>query len=208
MVCWKLGPALAVGCTVVMKLSEKTPLTGLMMCELIKEAGFPPGVVNILNGYVEAGEAIARHMDIDKIAFTGSTEIGKRIVKMSAESNLKKVTIELGGKSPLIICADADLNQAVEVAHLGLFLNHGQCCCASSRIYVERSIYNKFIDGIVKKTKQMKLGDPRDPLTDQGPQVDKIQFDKIMGYIESGKQDAKNGKCQLLCGGNRFGSKG
>jgi len=180
MVCWKLGPALAVGCTVVMKLSEKTPLTGLMMCELIKEAGFPPGVINIINGYIEAGEAIARHMDIDKVAFTGSTETGKKIVKMSAESNLKKVTIELGGKSPLIICADADLNQAIEVAHLGLFLNHGQCCCASSRIFVERSIYDKFIIGIVNKTKQMKLGDPRDSKTDQGPQIDKIQFDKIM----------------------------
>jgi len=180
MVCWKLGPAIAAGCTIIIKLSEKTPLTGLMMCELIKEAGFPPGVVNILNGYVEAGEAIARHMDIDKVAFTGSTETGKKIVKMSAESNLKKVTIELGGKSPLIICADADLNQAIEVAHLGLFLNHGQCCCASSRIFVERSIYDKFIIGIVNKTKQMKLGDPRDSKTDQGPQIDKIQFDKIM----------------------------
>jgi len=180
MVCWKLGPAIAAGCTIIIKLSEKTPLTGLMMCELIKEAGFPPGVINIINGYIEAGEAIARHMDIDKVAFTGSTETGKKIVKMSAESNLKKVTIELGGKSPLIICADADLNQAIEVAHLGLFLNHGQCCCASSRIFVERSIYDKFIIGIVNKTKQMKLGDPRDSKTDQGPQIDKIQFDKIM----------------------------
>lgn len=140
MQCWKLGPALMAGCTVVMKLSEKTPLTGLMMCELFRQAGFPKGVLNVLNGWVETGEAIAKHMDIDKIAFTGSSLVGHKIVEMSAKSNLKKVTLELGGKSPMIICKDADLDQAVETAHLGLFLNQGQCCCASSRIYVEREI--------------------------------------------------------------------
>lgn len=134
MQCWKLGPALMAGCTVVMKLSEKTPLSGLMMCDLFKEAGFPKGVVNVINGWVEAGEALGRHMDVDKIAFTGSSFVGHKIVQMSAESNLKKVTLELGGKSPLIICGDADIDQAVDVAHLGLFLNQGQCCCASSRI--------------------------------------------------------------------------
>lgn len=124
----------------VMKLSEKTPLAGLMMGQLFKEAGFPPGVVNIINGWVEAGEAIGRHMDIDKIAFTGSTATGKKIVEMSAQSNLKKVTLELGGKSPLVVCKDANIEQSLMTAHVGLFLNHGQCCCASSRIYVERPI--------------------------------------------------------------------
>mmetsp|Transcript_66285 Transcript_66285/g.143045 ORF Transcript_66285/g.143045 Transcript_66285/m.143045 type:complete len:203 (+) Transcript_66285:409-1017(+) len=180
MQCWKLGPALAAGCTVVMKLSEKTPLTGLMMCELIKEAGFPPGVVNVLNGWVEAGESLARHPDVDKIAFTGSTAVGHKIVKMSAETNLKKVTLELGGKSAMIVCADADLAQAVNVAHLGLFLNHGQCCCASSRIFVERPIYEQFMEAVVKKTEGMRVGDPMHPSTDQGPQVDKVQFHKIL----------------------------
>jgi len=180
MQCWKLGPALTVGCTVVIKLSEKTPLTGLMMGELFKEAGFPPGVVNIINGHVEAGEAIATHLKIDKLSFTGSTAIGKHVAQLAAKSNLKKVTLELGGKSPLVICADADLNQAMEAAHLGLFLNQGQCCCASSRIFVERSIYDKFVDLIVEKAKLQKVGDPRDETTNQGPQVDKIQFDRIM----------------------------
>jgi len=208
MQCWKLGPALMAGCTVVMKLSEKTPLTGLMMCDLIKEAGFPKGVVNVVNGWVETGEAIARHMDIDKISFTGSSFVGHKIVKMSSESNLKRCTLELGGKSPLIICADADINQAVEVAHLGLFLNQGQCCCASSRIFVERSIYNEFSEKLVAKVKTQKVGDQFDEDTDQGPQVDKIQFDRIMKYIESGKEDAINGKCELLTGGNRHGDKG
>lgn len=140
MQCWKLGPALAAGCTVVMKLSEKTPLSGLAMGQLFVEAGFPPGVVNILNGWIEAGEAIAKHPKISKVSFTGSTPVGKKIVQMSAESNLKKCTLELGGKSPLIICDDADLDQAMEVCHLGLFLNHGQCCCASSRIFIQSTI--------------------------------------------------------------------
>jgi len=134
MQCWKLGPALMAGCCVVMKLSEKTPLTGLMFCDLLKEAGFPKGVVNVVNGKGNVGEYIARHMDIDKIAFTGSAITGKRIVKMSAESNLKKVSLELGGKSPLIICKDANLEKAVEIAHFGNFFNSGQVCCASTRI--------------------------------------------------------------------------
>lgn len=196
------------GCTVVMKLSEKTPLTGLMFCDLIKEAGFPKGVVNVVNGWIETGEAIARHLDIDKISFTGSSLVGHKIVKMSAESNLKRCTLELGGKSALIVCADANLDQAVEVSHLGLFLNQGQCCCASSRIFVERSIYNDFIEKLVAKVRTQKVGDQFDASTTQGPQVDKIQFDRIMKYIESGKEDAKNGICQLLTGGNRHGDKG
>lgn len=178
--CWKLGPALAAGCTVVIKLSEKTPVTGLMMGQLFIEAGFPPGVVNIINGWVEAGEAIARHPRINKISFTGSTAVGHKIAMMSAETNLKKVSLELGGKSPMIICADANLEQAVDVAHLGVFGNHGQCCNASSRVFVERSIYDKFVEMATKKAKNIKVGDPKDSSVYQGPQVDKIQFDRIM----------------------------
>jgi len=202
---WKLGPALAAGCTVVMKLSEKTPLAGLMFAQLIKEAGFPPGVVNILNGDgPTTGTAIAQHMDIDKVAFTGSSAVGHRIAQASAASNLKKVTLELGGKSPLIIMKDADLDAAIGIAEVGLFLNHGQCCCASSRIFVEDSIYDEFAAKCVASAQKRKVGDPNDPSCDQGPQVDKIQFDKILGYIESGKQDG----AKLLTGGKRVGDKG
>lgn len=150
------------------------------MGQLFIEAGFPAGVINIVNGWVETGEAIARHPNIDKIAFTGSTAVGKKIAIMSGESNLKKVTLELGGKSPLIICNDANLEQAIEVAFIGLYLNHGQCCCASSRIFVERGIYDKFVDLMVTKSKSIVVGDPKDSSTFQGPQIDKMQFDKIL----------------------------
>ncbi|KAF4677940.1 Aldehyde dehydrogenase [Perkinsus chesapeaki] len=201
---WKLGPALAVGCTVVMKLSEKTPLTGLLFGQLIKEAGFPPGVVNIVNGGPEVGELIARHMDIDKVAFTGSSVTGPKILKASAESNMKKVTLELGGKSPMIVCDDADLDQALAASDIGLFLNHGQCCCAASRIYVQRGVYDEFVRKAVERAKCRKVGDPKDIATDQGPQVDKIQFDRVMSYIQSGIDEGAD----LLCGGKRLGSKG
>lgn len=204
----KLAPALAVGCTIVLKLSEKTPLSGLMTGLLFKEAGFPPGVVNIINGWVEAGEAMGRHPKINKITFTGSTAVGRKIIKMSAESNLKKVTLELGGKSALIICADANLEKASEICNLGVFFNQGQVCCSSSRIFVERSIYDKFVEIVVEKAKKQKVGDPKDSSTNYGSQIDKIQFDKIMGYIDSGKHDVENGKCRLMTGGNRIGDKG
>ncbi|EER13291.1 Aldehyde dehydrogenase, putative, partial [Perkinsus marinus ATCC 50983] len=201
---WKLAPALAAGCTVVMKLSEKTPLTGLLFGQLIKEAGFPPGVVNIVNGGPDVGEILARHMDVDKVAFTGSSVTGPKIVKASAESNLKKVTLELGGKSPLIVCNDADLDQALAVSDIGLFLNHGQCCCAASRIYVQRGVYDEFVKKAVERAKNKKVGDPRDLTCDQGPQVDKIQFERVMSYIKSGIDEGAD----LLCGGKRLGDKG
>lgn len=205
---WKLGPALAAGCTVVMKLSEKTPLSGMLVCQLIKEAGFPPGVVNVLNGWVEAGEAIGRHMDIDKVAFTGSSLVGHKIVSMSAESNLKKVTLELGGKSPLIVFADCDLNQAMEVVNFGNFFNVGQCCCAATRIFVERPIYEKLTQMLSDRAKKVVVDQRNNPDAFLGPLVDKIQFDKVMGYIQSGKQEVSQGRARLLTGGNRKGNRG
>jgi aldehyde dehydrogenase (NAD+) len=147
MLAWKLGPALATGNTVVMKPAEQTPLSALRIGELIVEAGFPEGVVNLLPGFgPTAGAAIGRHMDVDKVAFTGSTEVGHLIMEAAAKSNLKRVTLELGGKSPNIVFADTDLDDAVEGAHFGLFFNHGQCCCAGSRVFVEEKIYDEFVE--------------------------------------------------------------
>ncbi len=202
---WKLGPALAAGCTVVLKPAEQTPLSALRMGELIMQAGFPPGVVNILPGFgPTAGASLARHMDVDKVAFTGSTEIGHKIMHYAAESNLKRVTLELGGKSPNIVFADTDLDAAVEGAYFGLFFNQGQCCVAGSRLFVEEKIHGEFVEKIAAKAKGRKVGDPFARETQQGPQVDRAQFDKIMGYIESGKQEG----AKLLAGGSRVGNKG
>lgn len=207
---WKLGPALAMGCTVVMKLSEKTPLSGLLMCDLIKEAGFPAGVVNVVNGFgPTTGDAIARHPNIAKIAFTGSSATGPKVVTAAAESNMKKVTLELGGKSPMIICKDADLKQAAQACHLGLFVNMGQCCCASSRIFIHESIQEEFVKEVIHLASRLRTkGDTTSEtdmaICDLGPQVDKIQFDKVLGYIESGKKEGA--KCEL--GGGRDGDKG
>jgi aldehyde dehydrogenase (NAD+) len=179
MLAWKIAPALACGNVIVLKPAEQTPLSALRVGELIVEAGFPPGVVNILNGYgPTAGAGISEHMDIDKVAFTGSTEVGRLIQIASGKSNLKNVTLELGGKSPLVIFDDADINQAVEIAHIGLFLNQGECCCASSRLYVHEAIYDEFVRASVEKAKKRVVGDPFDPKTEQGPQVDKEQYDK------------------------------
>jgi aldehyde dehydrogenase (NAD+) len=202
---WKLGPALATGNTVVLKPAEQTPLTALRIGELACEAGFPPGVLNILPGYgPTAGAAMARHMDIDKVAFTGSTEVGHLIMEAAAKSNLKRVSLELGGKSPNIVFADADLEEAIEGAHFGLFFNHGQCCTAGSRLFVEEGCYDQFVEQSVARAKNRVLGDPFDRKTDQGPQVDQAQLDKILSYIESGKKEGAS----LLAGGKRFGDKG
>jgi len=185
---WKLGPALAAGCTVVLKPAEQTPLTALRVGELLIEAGMPKGVVNILPGYgPTAGGAMTRHPDIDKIAFTGSTEVG-HIVMEACSKSMKRITMELGGKSPMVVFADCDLQRAVDSAHVGLFLNQGQCCIASSRIYVEESIYDKFVEMSVEKAKNRKVGHGMEKTTQQGPQVDKDQFNKVMGYINSGKE--------------------
>jgi aldehyde dehydrogenase (NAD+) len=202
---WKLAPALATGNTVVLKPAEQTPLTALRVGELILEAGFPAGVVNILPGYgPTAGAAIASHMDIDKVAFTGSTEVGHRIMEASARSNLKRVTLELGGKSPNIVFADADLDKAVEGSHSAVFFNQGQCCSAGSRLYIEEKVHDEFVERSVERAKKRTVGDPLDPATEQGPQVDDVQFDKVMSYIESGKQQG----AKMLCGGDRVGNRG
>ena len=202
---WKLGPALAAGCTVVLKPAEQTPLSALRIGELFAEAGFPDGVVNIIPGYGEtAGAAISRHMDVDKVAFTGSTEVGKLIMKDAAESNLKRITLELGGKSPNIVFADADLDAAVEGAFFALFFNQGQCCCAGSRLMVESHIHDEFVERLVKRVAKQKVGDPFDPATTQGPQVSQEQFDRVMEYIQHGQNDG----AVLRTGGKRVGDKG
>jgi aldehyde dehydrogenase (NAD+) len=205
MLAWKLGPALATGNTIVMKPAEQTPLTALRVGELIVEAGFPEGVVNLLPGYgPTAGAAIANHMDVDKVAFTGSTEVGHLIMEAAAKSNLKRVTLELGGKSPNIVFADADMDQAVEGAHFALFFNQGQCCCAGSRLFVEEKAYDEFVERSAERARKRTVGDPFDPATEQGPQVDQTQFDKVMGYIDAGKRQG----AKLVCGGNRVGDRG
>jgi aldehyde dehydrogenase (NAD+) len=202
---WKLAPALATGNTVVMKPAEQTPLSALRIGELIVEAGFPEGVVNMLPGYgPTAGAAIAEHMDVDKVAFTGSTEVGHLIMGAAARTNLKRVTLELGGKSPNIVFADTDLDEAVEGAHFGLFFNHGQCCCAGSRVFVEEKIYDQFVERSGARARKRTVGDPFDPATEQGPQVDQAQFDKVMGYIDSGRSEG----AKLVCGGGRVGNRG
>jgi len=158
----------------------------------------------MFNGYGDAGELVARHMDVDKVCFTGSSAVGLKIIEMAAQSNMKRVTLELGGKSPMIVCEDADLDQAVDAADFGLFFNAGQCCCASSRLLVEESIYDEFVKKCVEKAKAKKLTSPQSADCSQGPQVDKIQFDKILGYIESGKKEGAT----LHCGGAQEGTKG
>ncbi|KAH8983460.1 aldehyde dehydrogenase [Lactarius akahatsu] len=205
MMAWKLGPALATGNCIVLKPSEFTPLTALRMASIIKEAGFPPGVVNIVTGYGNTvGQAISEHMAIDKVAFTGSTLVGRKIMESAAKSNLKNVTLELGGKSPNIVFDDADLDLAVNWSVHGIFWNHGQTCCAGSRIYVQEGIYDKFVSLFTAKTKQLKLGDPFASDSYQGPQVSQVQFDRIMEFIESGKKEGAT----VHHGGERHGNEG
>ncbi|XP_041848786.1 aldehyde dehydrogenase family 1 member A3 isoform X1 [Melanotaenia boesemani] len=201
---WKIAPALSCGNTVVIKPAEQTPLTALHVGSLIKEAEFPPGVVNIVPGFgPTAGAAIADHRDVDKVAFTGSTEVGQLITAAAANSNLKRVTLELGGKNPCIVFADCDLQLAVEEIQKGAFYNQGQCCTAASRIFVEESIYEEFVQRSVENAKKIVIGDPMDPQTTHGPQIDQQQFDKIMDLIESGKNEG----ARLEHGGGAVGEK-
>ncbi|XP_012942591.1 aldehyde dehydrogenase, mitochondrial [Aplysia californica] len=205
MLSWKLGPALACGNTVVLKPSELTPLTALYCGQLFKEAGFPPGVVNIVPGYGDAaGAAIASHMDIDKVAFTGSTDTGRKVMTAAAQSNLKRVSLELGGKSPLIIFADCDVDYAATCAHGAIMYNHGQNCCAGSRTFVQEEIYDKFVEKSRELVQNRSVGDPFDPLTQQGPLVDRKQFDKVLHYMKRGKEEGAT----LVFGGERVGSQG
>jgi len=202
---WKLAPALATGNTCVLKPAEQTPLSALRIGELILEAGFPEGVVNILPGFGEtAGAAIANHMDIDKVAFTGSTEVGHLILQAAGKSNLKRVSLELGGKSPNIVFADADMDQAIEGSHMGLFFNQGQVCCAGSRVFVEDKVYDQFVEQSTDRANKRTVGDPFDASTEQGPQVDKTQLDRVLGYIKSGQSEG----AKLNCGGGRVGNRG
>ncbi|KAH8121176.1 aldehyde dehydrogenase (NAD+) [Trichoderma asperellum] len=202
---WKIGPAVAAGNTVVLKTAEQTPLSGLYASALAKEAGFPSGVINTISGYGRvAGSAISSHMNIDKVAFTGSTPVGRTILQAAAKSNLKKVTLELGGKSPHIIFNDADLDNAIKWANFGIYYTSGQICCAGSRILVQEGIYDEFVKRFKERALKNKLGNPFDEQTFQGPQVSQLQFDRIMGYIEAGKQ----GGATLALGGGRYGDKG
>ena len=202
---WKLGPALAAGCSVVLKPAEQTPLTALYLGDLAMQAGLPEGVLNILTGYGEVtGEAIATHPLVDKVAFTGSTEVGKMIQGNAGLNNLKHVTLELGGKSPNIIMNDVDMDMAIGQSQFALFFNMGQACNAGSRTFVHESIYDEFVERSAAAAKNSSLGDPLDEQTSQGPQIDKAQADRIMSYIEKGKSEG----ARLLAGGNRVDRKG
>ena len=203
---WKWGPALARGCTVVLKPAEQTPLTALRVAELAQEAGFPDGVINVVPGYgPTAGAALTGHMDVDKVAFTGEHTTGQIIMEAAAKSNLKRVTLELGGKSPNIVFADADLDAAVEGAYFGLFFNQGQCCCAGSRLFVEEKVHDEFVEKMRREGEGAARSATRSTRTPtQGPQVSQEQFDRVMGYIDAGKKEG----AKLLTGGNRVGDKG
>ncbi|MCH2114236.1 MAG: aldehyde dehydrogenase family protein [Pirellulales bacterium] len=204
MVAWKWGPALAAGCTIVMKPAEQTPLSCLRMARLAQQAGIPDGVINVVPGYgPTAGAALVRHPGVDKIAFTGELATAK-IIQREAADTMKRLTFELGGKSPNVVFADADLEAAAAGAHLGLYFNQGQCCCAGSRLFVESKVHDELVERLVEKNKQQVIGDPFDPATEQGPQVDEAQFDKILDYVGYGKQDG----AQCVTGGKRFGNQG
>ncbi|KAK5048692.1 hypothetical protein LTR84_005784 [Exophiala bonariae] len=209
MASWKLGPALAAGNVVIMKAAEQTPLSILYLANLVKEAGFPPGVVNIINGYGKvAGNALAAHLDVDKIAFTGSTATGKEIMKAAA-TNLKNITVETGGKSPLIIFEDAKLDAAVKYGHYGIMGNSGQICTANSRIFVHEEVYDNFIELFKKKTLETSvLGDPFDEKTFQGPQVSKAQHERILSYVQSAKDEGAKLELGGEDGSADFGGKG
>lgn len=204
MVSWKWAPALAAGCTVVMKPAEQTPLTCLAMAKLAQEVGFPDGVINVVPGFgPTAGAAVVKHPLIDKVAFTGEHRTAQVITRDSAET-LKRLTFELGGKSPNVIFADSDLDAAAMGAYIGLYLNQGQCCCAGSRVFVEKRIHDQFLDKLRHLAENRKVGDPFSPDTEQGPQVDQAQFEKIMSYIQKGHEQGAH----CVTGGNRVGDRG
>ena len=204
MAAWKLGPALAAGCTIVLKPAEQTPLSALRLGELICEAGFPDGVVNIVPGYGEtAGAALAAHPDVDKVAFTGSTEVGKLILGAAA-GNLKKVSLELGGKSPNIVCHDADIQASIPGISSAIFFNHGQCCCAGSRLFVEKGIFDKVVEGVAEDAKRIKVGPGMDLTTQMGPLVSDEQQRRVLSYLASGFSEG----AKAVAGGRKLGNKG
>ena len=197
---WKVAPALACGCSIVLKPSEMTPLTAFKLAEYCLEAGVPEGVVNVVTGYGwTTGEALGRHMDVDKISFTGSIRTARALLKASAESNLKRISLELGGKSPNIIFPDSDMDAAVKAAFWGIFANKGEVCSAGSRLLLHADVHDRFLDMLVDRAKKMKVGDPLDPSTQMGSQISGNQLERILGYIRSGKEEG----ARLLCGGER-----
>jgi phenylacetaldehyde dehydrogenase len=187
MAAWKLGASLACGCTVILKPAEQTPLSALRLGELVLEAGFPPGVVNIVTGFGDAGAALAKHNDVDKVAFTGSTEVGHEIVRASS-GNLKRVTLELGGKSPNVVFDDADPELAAAGAFNAIFFNHGQCCCAGSRLFVQSGVFDEVVDRVAEMSAEIRLGHGMDPETQMGPLVSRQQQLRVNGYIDQGKR--------------------
>ncbi|GAB2232497.1 hypothetical protein Droror1_Dr00011534 [Drosera rotundifolia] len=202
---FKVAPALAAGCTMVVKPAEQTPLSALYYAHLAKQAGIPDGVLNIVNGFGHtAGAALASHMDVDKISFTGSTEVGRKVMEAAARSNLKEVSLELGGKSPLIIFEDADVEVAANLALNAIFANKGEVCVAGSRVIVQEGIYDELAKKLTEKAKSWVVGDPFDPKSQYGPQINKRQYERVLSYIEHGKREGAT----LLTGGNRFGQKG
>ncbi|XP_021827699.1 aldehyde dehydrogenase family 2 member C4 [Prunus avium] len=201
----KVSPSLAAGCTMVIKPAEQTPLSALYYAHLAKLAGVPDGVLNVITGFGQtAGAAISYHMDIDKVSFTGSTEVGRLVMEAAAKSNLKQVSLELGGKSPLVIFDDADIDMAADLALLGVLYNKGEICVASSRVFVQEGIYDELVKKLEEKAKAWVVGDPFDPNVRQGPQVDKQQYNKILTYIDHGKNEGAT----LLTGGKPLGNKG
>ncbi len=204
MAAWKLGPALAAGCTVVLKVAEETPLSALKLAEIIQEAGIPAGVVNVVTGFgEEAGAPLAAHPGVDKVAFTGSTEVGKLIVKAAA-NDLKKLTLELGGKSPNIVMADADMDVAIAGAASAIFFNHGQCCAAGSRLYVQQNVFDKVVDGVAEQASKIQVGPGLDPSTEMGPLVSETQLNRVCGYLDSGFSEG----AKAAVGGRRRGEVG
>ena len=202
MAAWKVAPVLAAGCTTVLKPAEQTPLSALLLGELAMQAGLPAGVLNIVTGYGDAGAALAAHPEVDKVAFTGSTEVGKEVVRAAA-GNLKRVTLELGGKSPNVVYADADLDKAIAGSADAIFFNQGECCVAGSRLYVEDSVYDQVVEGVAEQARNIKVGNGLDPSTTMGPLVSAEQFERVTGYINSGKDEGAN-----IIGGDRVGQKG
>jgi phenylacetaldehyde dehydrogenase len=204
MAAWKLAPALAAGCTVVLKPAEQTPLSALRFGELIAEAGFPDGVVNVVPGYGEtAGAALAAHDLVDKVAFTGSTEVGKLIVH-AATGNLKKVSLELGGKSPNVVFKDSDLDGAIAGSASAIFFNHGQCCCAGSRLYIERPVFDEVVEGVASRARKIKVGSGMEPSTQMGPLVSEEQLRRVCGYLDIGLSEG----AKAVAGGKKVGDKG
>jgi phenylacetaldehyde dehydrogenase len=204
MAAWKLGPALATGCCVVQKPAEQTPLSAIRLGELITEAGFPDGVVNVVPGFGEtAGAALAAHPDVDKVAFTGSTEVG-RLVLQAASGNLKKVSLELGGKSPNVVFADSDVKGAIKGAASAIFFNHGQCCCAGSRLFIEQPIFDQVVEGVAEQAKKIRVGSGLEPDTQMGPLVSKEQLDRVCGFLESGFNEG----AKAVVGGKKKGDRG